>query len=217
MPLNWDYRVKGFLFFDWSFKHISNNKLKIQVDPNIDEWINSKPVESQITTMPKELNKQFVSWLQQCNQSLDREFKFMSRLDVMEHDLAAQGNYDLYGKSYFTKLNYGNGQVVLKTGDTVKLPLVEKKAALSRISAAIAGGSSSSLSTAAAGAGYVLNPSCIGFMVGQVVDFEINCMLPADENKYFGKGNVRFLRQPREVFKGIMISIFILCIYIATS
>ena len=37
----------GFLFLSWDFKHISNNKLKIQVDPSFDAWLNDpKTVKS---------------------------------------------------------------------------------------------------------------------------------------------------------------------------
>jgi hypothetical protein len=53
LPRNWKGRVRGYLFFDWTFRHISNNKLKLQVDPNLETWINSKAVIDKCTTRPK--------------------------------------------------------------------------------------------------------------------------------------------------------------------
>eukprot|EP01037_Dinobryon_pediforme_P022119 gene22119-23170_t len=34
----WHSRIRGYLFFDWNFTQISNNKLKIQVDPSLNDW-----------------------------------------------------------------------------------------------------------------------------------------------------------------------------------
>ncbi len=36
----WKDRLMGFLFFDWEFRHISNNKLKIKVEPDLNTWLN---------------------------------------------------------------------------------------------------------------------------------------------------------------------------------
>ena len=43
IPLTWNLRVKGFLFLDGSFKQISNNKLKLTVNPSFDAWMNDIP------------------------------------------------------------------------------------------------------------------------------------------------------------------------------
>jgi hypothetical protein len=45
--------VKGYLFLDGTFKHISNNKLKITVYPDFDTWINSKNVTDHILYKPR--------------------------------------------------------------------------------------------------------------------------------------------------------------------
>jgi hypothetical protein len=40
---NWRQRIIGFLFLDWHFHYISNNKLKICLEPEM--WINHKKCE----------------------------------------------------------------------------------------------------------------------------------------------------------------------------
>jgi hypothetical protein len=60
VPVDWRDRIRGFLFFGWDFHHISNNKLKFQVDPNMDEWLNNKRrYRSEIKTMPMKLSEHF--------------------------------------------------------------------------------------------------------------------------------------------------------------
>jgi hypothetical protein len=44
----WKHRLKGFLFLDWNFGHISNNKLQIRVDPNFNDWLNKKETTNRI-------------------------------------------------------------------------------------------------------------------------------------------------------------------------
>ncbi len=53
IPKDWKSRVKGYLFLDGTFKHISNNKLKITVYPNLDTWINDKEIAKQILYKPR--------------------------------------------------------------------------------------------------------------------------------------------------------------------
>lgn len=61
VPVNWRDRLQGFLFFGWDFRHISNNKLKFQVDPNLNEWINNKHrFRDEIQTQPNSLPKAFL-------------------------------------------------------------------------------------------------------------------------------------------------------------
>ena len=60
LPENWRGRLKGYLFFDWNFRHISNNKLRIQVDPNIDDWINAKERGKDIHFSPTTAKNQFL-------------------------------------------------------------------------------------------------------------------------------------------------------------
>jgi hypothetical protein len=53
IPQDWKDRVKGYLFLDGTFKHISNNKLKITVYPNLDTWINDKETFNNTFFKPK--------------------------------------------------------------------------------------------------------------------------------------------------------------------
>ena len=60
IPLAWCSRIKCFLFFDANFHNISNNKLKINVDPDLQSWITSKQVVQDTQSHPKYLNDRFV-------------------------------------------------------------------------------------------------------------------------------------------------------------
>jgi hypothetical protein len=51
----WGERVVTFLFLDWSFPYISNNKLKINMTDN--EWINN---EQTFTKAPKRDKEKFI-------------------------------------------------------------------------------------------------------------------------------------------------------------
>jgi hypothetical protein len=57
---SWRGRIGGFLFFDWSFRHISNNKLKILVDPNLNTWLNTSEVKSKTIMTPKNAQAEFL-------------------------------------------------------------------------------------------------------------------------------------------------------------
>ena len=54
------YRMKGFLFLSWNFKHISNNKLSIQMDPPLSDYLNSNPIKKQILLHPKDVGPKFL-------------------------------------------------------------------------------------------------------------------------------------------------------------
>jgi hypothetical protein len=61
IPHAWRHRIKGFLFFDANFHNISNNKLKLQVDPDLETWITSKRVENNSLFWPNtNIDKRFV-------------------------------------------------------------------------------------------------------------------------------------------------------------
>lgn len=61
IPFNWRQRLRGFLFFGRDFRHISNNKLKFQVDPNMNDWLNDKSrFKYEVTTDPKHLENEFL-------------------------------------------------------------------------------------------------------------------------------------------------------------
>ncbi len=55
---NWKSRVVGFLFFDWQFNLIANNKLKLLLDLN--EWLNNKANAKNILFYPKNCSSEFV-------------------------------------------------------------------------------------------------------------------------------------------------------------
>lgn len=58
---HWKNRVKGFLFLDWKFGHISNNKLQIQVYPNFTHYLNSREIRNAISYQPREIKQNIVS------------------------------------------------------------------------------------------------------------------------------------------------------------
>jgi hypothetical protein len=60
LPEKWRNRLKGYIFFDWKFHHISNNKLRIQVDPAIGEWMNHRDRVKQITYTPQATKQAFL-------------------------------------------------------------------------------------------------------------------------------------------------------------
>lgn len=53
VPPLWRNRIKCFLFFDANFHNISNNKLKINVDPDLQTWITSPQVVKNSLLYPK--------------------------------------------------------------------------------------------------------------------------------------------------------------------
>jgi hypothetical protein len=61
IPVKWRDRVRGFLFFGWDFRHISNNKLKFKVDPNMDAWLNDKArFKNEIRSKPNHISEAFL-------------------------------------------------------------------------------------------------------------------------------------------------------------
>lgn len=61
VPVDWRDRLHGFLFFGWDFRHISNNKLKFQVDPNMNEWLNDKNrFRDEVLSEPKQISNVFL-------------------------------------------------------------------------------------------------------------------------------------------------------------
>ena len=63
LPVRWRDRLRGCMFFNWEFRHISNNKLKFQVDPNINEWINDKKrFRDEAKCKPLDIQKKFLEY-----------------------------------------------------------------------------------------------------------------------------------------------------------
>lgn len=57
----WKVRIKGFLFLDWKFEYISNNKLQIQVNPNFSKFLNSKEVRLATSYLPRDIKHNMLS------------------------------------------------------------------------------------------------------------------------------------------------------------
>lgn len=79
IPLNWKDRIKGFIFFDNKFSHISNNKLRLQVDPNLEEYLTMKARDKTISYDTPKIELIFLKWLQDCHVNFDRDFRFEVR------------------------------------------------------------------------------------------------------------------------------------------
>ena len=79
IPLNWKDRIKGFIFFDNKFSHISNNKLRLQVDPNLEEYLTMKARDKTISYDIPKIELVFLKWLQDCHVNFDRDFRFEVR------------------------------------------------------------------------------------------------------------------------------------------
>lgn len=77
IPINWKARIKGYLFFDRDFP-ITNNKLRIQVDPDINLWLNSYR-RDQFSYKPTKIQSLFESWVVTCHKSFDSEYYLEGR------------------------------------------------------------------------------------------------------------------------------------------
>lgn len=125
LSLNWRYRLKGYLFFDWTFHHISNNKLKFTIEPSLDEWLNglsNKAARSRdLSWNPVSTLPMFKRFLQGCHKCMDKELKYDLR------DIEGERKYNdkrEMGASYvcmFKRIVVGNGVFRLEAGKIVKL------------------------------------------------------------------------------------------------
>eukprot|EP01038_Epipyxis_sp_PR26KG_P014495 gene14495-19457_t len=168
IAVNWRNRIKGFLFFDWSFKHISNNKLKIQVDPNLNDWINSKEVHDSPFYLSSIDSEKILSWLQHCHK-YDKEYKFCNRMIPQPSD----GNIS---HTYFSRLEFGNEKIVLKSGDKVKFQskLTKDKKSVTHT------------------------------LFAEIIDFAVTVSLTNEDNYHYGLGFFRYNRLPKEVYGDIL-------------
>ena len=114
---NWMNRIKGFLFFDWNFRHISNNKLKIQI-PDINEWLNH--TNTVLTFNPTRVVANFLLFLQQCHKDFDREFLFDTRDIELENELNSNKINTEPLKSYFERFIVGDNKFIIKKNDFIK-------------------------------------------------------------------------------------------------
>lgn len=79
IPENWRGRIKGFIFFNNKFTHISNNKLRLQVDPDLETWLEKKVKEKVASYDVTKIDGTFAKWLQECHSNYDRDFQFNNR------------------------------------------------------------------------------------------------------------------------------------------
>lgn len=73
----WRSRLVVFLFLDWDFQNISNNKLKIT---QADFETQLMTLKNSIMYHPSTLKKDFEKWLEESSKAFDQEFRFFDRL-----------------------------------------------------------------------------------------------------------------------------------------
>lgn len=95
MTSKWKSRIVIFLFFDWNFQQISNNKLKITI-PHFEKHLQS--LHHSIQYHPANLKRAFGAWLIECSK-LDQEFRFSNRVREV-----SAGNVDT-SKTFFRALS----------------------------------------------------------------------------------------------------------------
>lgn len=116
---NYRGRIKIYLFFDHSWEYISNNKLKLQVDPNLEDWLNDKTKTKGMSYSPKTLAPSFRKWLSDCYKNFDKEYKFDNR--DKERESRDRGN-----SAFFKRLTVGNS-IDLSSGAILKFPLSSRR------------------------------------------------------------------------------------------
>eukprot|EP01035_Chromulina_nebulosa_P017835 gene17835-23447_t len=124
VPEKWRWRIKGFIFFDWNFRHISNNKLKIRVD-NFEDWIHSKEVLKHISYSPSQCPANFKKFLQLCHAQYDKEFRLEGRDKILENALNTTFQI-IPNSAFFTRVKIGNKHSIVKD-EKIKIPLKGSK------------------------------------------------------------------------------------------
>lgn len=94
------------------FRHISNNKLKIIIDPDFEVYL--KNCKQHLLYTPKDVSPQFLKWLQRCHDVFDRERYFDER------DLNEEKKWN-NNVSIFKRMN------IDKEGETVSIVADSKK------------------------------------------------------------------------------------------
>jgi len=183
LPLKWRNRLKGFLFFNHSWEYISNNKLKIQVDPDIDTYINSR-CEGGITFNPAHALVKFKTWLKGCHDEFDRDIHFYNRMTRVEDICRAFKprdssitckDGDQFDSALFQSLNVGGGahnQKTLHVGDNVRIHVTSKN----KISAK-------------------------SFIYAKILGFDVPAKdVTRASTEHHGRGAVRYLRLPLSLY-----------------
>ena len=185
LPLKWRNRLKGFIFFNHSWEYISNNKLKIQVDPDIDTYINNRCEDKGgITFNPMQASSKFRTWMKACHDEFDREIHFYNRLTSVENTCRsfklrdssiACKDTDQFDSALFQSLNVGGGaqnQKTLQIGDNIKIHVTSKNKIAAK-----------------------------SFVYAKILGFDV----PAKEvtrasTEHHGRGTVRYLRLPLALY-----------------
>lgn len=154
----WQGRIKGFLFFDWSFHNISNNKLKLTLDPSLEGWLNACK-DREILWSPQNTAPKFVKWLQGCHRYFDQEIKLINR------------NFTLEGESYHKLLKQYKNRV---PPDTKQFSLFQTMI-VANCSSKLTAGTIVKLSRNLASSGLAKKKE----IYGNIVAFEVTPMLTA--------------------------------------
>lgn len=171
LPENWKGRLKGFVFLDWNFNHISNNKLMIQVTPSFNSYLN-KDVKEQIRYCPNSPNDTFKTWLLGCHKKFDRETRFEIRDTNGETERKLKPG--ISSLSLFQHLYVGKQEISINKTYLLSLP------------------NKASRSSGAAGKRREV--------VATIRYLEVDEILPPDTTKFGGKGSLRFVREPSKIY-----------------
>ena len=197
IAFHWRKRIKGYMFFDHKWNHISNNKLKVQVDPNLDHYLNERLAAQDIAYKPTNTPVYFKDWLKECHKEFDQENRYSLRLDKVETVAKIlignpPPNSSLKGKSGFNSalfrtLETGVGASANEytVGDKVMLFIGQQQFP--------------SGSAAPSKKGSKITKK--KYILAEIVGFDVDdTLVSADQPSFCGKGYIRYLRLPLEVF-----------------
>eukprot|EP00605_Chrysophyceae_sp_TOSAG23-4_P001164 GSChrysophyteH1.ASY1.ANO1.1272.1 assembled CDS len=180
ISLDWKKRIKGYVFFNSSWEHISNNKLKIQVDPDINTYLNSCEKRGGVTFKPTSAKSNFKAWLKACHDEFDRETRLKDRLHSLEmiclqferrYSTLKMKDSDPFSSLFFQSLDVGSATSEgsgVRVGDTVKLFINENNTLSKR-----------------------------SYIIAKILAFDIpNTDAISSAAEHYGDGRVRYLRLP---------------------
>lgn len=115
---NWKQRIVCFLFLHWDFPYISNNKLKICLEPNL--WINHTGTKAE---HPRGAPEKFKKWIKDCYKQYDKEFIFSNRLleeeDALQRLNPRAAQFSRFG-TVILRVNEEDGMLEINQGEDIK-------------------------------------------------------------------------------------------------
>lgn len=197
----WRGRIKGFLFFDWEFHNISNNKLKFTVEPSLEGWLNEQLRADEAIWTPSSTPTQLKKWLQGCHKYFDQEIKLEDRAPDLEelfrNGRGSEGGDADHGAlfsrlgqlpeahkhtSFFRTLVVANNGNVARHKSNTIVKLYRRKDTITKSSG-------------------VRQLTAKKEIFGRIVAFEVADYLPVGDREYHGPGvALRFQREPIELF-----------------